>query len=379
MDKVKIIHCADLHFDTPFSDLNNRLSKLRQDELRETFSNIINLCKDEKVQILLVAGDMFDNNSIKRITLQFLKEKFLEIPKVKVFMVAGNHDPLNSRSFYNMIDWPENVHIFSNNFESIVIEELNTVVIGASFKESYEKQSLLKDYHVENNLEKYIKLMVLHGEVSKVEDGNEYNPIREEEIENLGVNYLALGHRHGFSGIKKCGTTHYAYCGCPEGRGFDELGEKGIIIGEIYKDNLELEFKPVNKRTYYEIEVDVTGATSKDVIKNQILNSVDNKHRENIYKVILMGELSEEFILDINILQNSLEQNFFALKLKDSTSIKLDIEKLSKEYSIKGLFSAKMLEKINKAETEAEKEKLIKALKIGLQSLSKEEVTFNDN
>ncbi|GKX65074.1 metallophosphoesterase family protein [Inconstantimicrobium mannanitabidum] len=379
MDKVKIVHCADLHFDTPFSDLDTKLSKIRQDELRDTFSKIIHLCKVKNAEILLIAGDVFDNSSVKKITLQFLKEKFMEIPEVRIFIVAGNHDPLNNRSFYNMIDWPSNVHIFSNQFESVVIEELNTVVIGASFKESYEKKSLLRDYNSDNSFQKYIKLMILHGDVSQVEDGNEYNPITETEIARTSVDYLALGHKHAFSGIKRSGNTFYAYCGCPEGRGYDELGEKGVIIGEVYRENVQLEFVPTNKRNYKELQVDVSGIISKEGIVKRVLSEVDSNSINDIYRILLKGEIDEDFVVDINSLQNSLERYFFSVKVKDDTTIKVDVNKLSKEYSIKGLFSAKMLEKINTAANEEEKEKLIRAFKIGLQSLSKEEVNLGDN
>lgn len=373
MDKVRIVHCSDLHFDTPFGDLDSRLSQIRQEEIRETFSKIIDLCKSEKADILLICGDLFDNYSVKKMTLHFLKDKFLEIPGVRVFMVAGNHDPLNERSFYKMIEWPDNVYIFENQIEEVKIEELKTTVIGASFKENYEKKSQLSKYFLGNN-DDNIRIMLMHGEITDREDSNEYNPITEQQIESTKVSYAALGHRHAFSGLKKCGMTTYAYCGCPEGRGFDEVGPKGIIVGDVYNNGVNLEFVPLNKRTYYEIEVDITGAMSNDFIKSKVIAAVDENHHNNIYCINLKGEISDEFILNTDTISSIVKPYFFAVKIKDKSTVKLDIEKLSREYSIKGLFSAKMLKKIEEAENEDEKEKLMKALKIGLQSLSAQEV-----
>lgn len=373
MEKVRIVHCADLHFDTPFSDLKSSLSKIRQEEIRETFSRIIEICKDENADILLICGDVFDNYSVKKITLQFLKEKFEEISNVRVFIVAGNHDPLNERSFYKMVDWPSNVHIFSNTMEEVQINDINVTVIGQSFKNNYEKVSQLDNYFPGNS-ENDIRIMMMHGEVTDIESSNEYNPVKEKEIEKSRVSYLALGHRHSFSGFKKCGMTTYAYSGCPEGRGFDELGDKGIIVGDVYKDHVDLKFVPICKRKYQVIKVDISGLMSNDSIKSKILSKTYDNCSNDIYKVILEGEVSDEFIINTDIIMNSIKSYFFDVKVKDKTTVKVDIKKLSKEYSIRGIFSAKMLKKIEEAASEEEKECLINALKIGLQSLSMQEV-----
>ena len=61
MKKIKIMHSADLHFDTPFNDVDESQSKLNREELKEVFNKIINICNKESVDIFLLAGDIFDN------------------------------------------------------------------------------------------------------------------------------------------------------------------------------------------------------------------------------------------------------------------------------------------------------------------------------
>lgn len=380
MNKIKILHCADLHFDTSFSELPHSLAEIKKEELKETFSNIIDFGKKEKVNLIFIAGDLFDNLRVTKSTLDFIRRKLEEIKDIRVFIAAGNHDPFNKKSFYELIEWPENVHIFNNIFERVEIEQFGTVIYGASFHASYIKESMLRSFESEQEHKNLIKLMVLHGEVASSEGGNEYNPITIDDIEKCGVDYLALGHRHFFSGIKRAGNTYYAYSGCPEGRGFDETGDKGIIVGEIGVNYANLEFIPICKRRYFIEQVDVTDCKSYEEIKERILLSIkDNKKDQNLYKIVLKGELREDFIINLDVLQEKIKNYFYFLKMEDNTSLKIDFDELSKEFSIKGIYARKLLKRIKDASNEETKRILTIALKLGIQSLSEGDVRLDEN
>ncbi|GIM29180.1 exonuclease SbcCD subunit D [Clostridium polyendosporum] len=380
MNKIKILHCGDLHFDTPFSELPHSLAEIKKEELREIFSNIIDFGRKEKVNLIFIAGDLFDNLRVTKSTLDFIRKKFEEIKNIGVFIAAGNHDPFNKKSFYELIEWSENVHIFSDTFEAIEIEEFGTVVYGASFGTSYVKESMLKNFKSEEKHKNLIKLMILHGDVASSEGGNEYNPITIDDIEKCGVDYLALGHRHFFSGIKRAGNTYYAYSGCPEGRGFDETGDKGIILGEIGINYANLSFISVCKRRYFIEQVDVTDCKSYEEIKERILLSIkDNKKEENLYKIVLKGELTEDFIINLDVLQEKLKNYFYFFKMEDNTSLKIDFDELSREFSIKGIYARKLLKSIKEESNEETKKILTLALKLGIQSLSEGDVRLDEN
>ena len=100
MNKVKILHCADLHFDTPFKELNKEISQVSKEELLQVFKNIIDLTINENVEVLLIAGDVFDNLTVNKNTLFFISNQMKRIENVKVFISPGNHDPYNEKSFY---------------------------------------------------------------------------------------------------------------------------------------------------------------------------------------------------------------------------------------------------------------------------------------
>ena len=375
MNKVKVLHCADLHFDTPFKELSKEVSDTSKNELLEVFKKIIDLAIEENIEVLLIAGDVFDNLTVNKNTLFFIANELKRIEKVKVFISPGNHDPYNEKSFYKMVNWPDNVYIFKGELEYKEVSELNLVVWGAGFNASYEHESLLKEINVDRSK---INIMVIHGEVEKGNSKNEYNPIYINDIYKSNIDYIALGHRHKFSGILKEGMTTYAYSGCPQGRGFDEEGEKGVIIGEVYKGGTNLSFLPVCKRKYITKEIDITGTNNYDEVIFKLLSDLsDEEIHKNFYKIILKGELKEHFNLKESVLIEKLKNKFYYIKIINDTSIEVNLTELSRDYSIKGMFIAKILEKLKDA-SDDDKEILKLALKMGIQCLSEDEVNLND-
>ena len=373
MKKVKILQAGDLHFDTPFKDLNKKVSLISKEELLEVFSKIIELSLINSVDILLLTGDIFDNLTVDKKTLFFIKNQIERIENIRVFISPGNHDPYNEKSFYKMIEWPKNVYVFKDNIENIKIEELKTVVWGAAFTNNYIRKSLLKNIKIE---EEYINIMTIHGELSNSDEGNEYNPITKEDIGWSGLNYIAIGHRHNFSGIKKSNNTYYGYAGCPQGRGFDEVGDKGVILGDITKDTVNLGFIRTSKRNYYIKEIDITNANSYEEIKNIIVKEISEEERNlNFYKIVLKGEVESYFNINEEVILEKVKDYFYFIKIIDNTKIKIDIDTIAKDYSIKGVYARKLLEK---SKEDISEEIIELALKMGVQALSKEEVKLND-
>lgn len=377
MKKIKILHCGDIHFDTPFKELKNELAKKSKEELKEVFNKIIDLCNKEKVSIMLLGGDLFDNYTVSRNTLTFIKDAFSRLEETRVFISPGNHDPYNFKSFYKLIEWPKNVYIFKGELEKVFLEDLGVNVYGAAFNDNYVNESLIKgikDIQKEKDL---INLLLIHGEISNG-GGNEYNPLTLKEIKESGMDYIALGHRHKFNGVLREGDTSYAYSGCPQGRGFDELDDKGVLLGEVSKGYVHLSFVKTSKRRYFERDINITGFFGYREVKKKILDELKEENlKEDIFKINLLGELEATFKIDEKMLEDKLEKDFYFLKVKDKTTIKVDLDSVENENSIKGIFVKNIKEKINTS-SEEEKEIMELALKLGLQSLSEEEVNLDD-
>jgi exonuclease SbcD len=358
---VKILHCADFHFDTPFCDLSGSMGEKRKEDLRETFGNIVNLVQEEDVDLLLLGGDLFDNERVSRMTIDYLIHKFREISDVRVFISPGNHDPYHEKSYYHLVAWPENVHIFRNTWEKVDIEELNVCVYGRGFSRAHHQESLLKGFCVDD-AEK-LNLMLLHGEVVSPGQSSDYNPITTEEIRASGLDYLALGHRHSCTGIAQVGKTFWAYSGCPEGRAFDELGDKGVLLGELSKETCHVVFKRISKRKYFEVTIDLSGCQTYEEIAARILASTSSMEpSQNLFKLILQGELPEQFPLYLSVISEKLEQQFYFLKFVDETTTKVDYQLLAHDFTLRGLFVKKMLQRLEQVAEQTKQTNLIKQI-----------------
>ena len=115
VDMLRILHFADLHLDTPFSSMGrgSQISNERREGLRQVVKRTLSLARERSVDIVTVGGDLYNSDYVSRDTGQFLRQQFSEIAPIRVFIAPGNHDPYTRSSLYAEVDWPNNVHIFT--------------------------------------------------------------------------------------------------------------------------------------------------------------------------------------------------------------------------------------------------------------------------
>ena len=252
---VRFIHGADFHLDSPFSGLTPEQAAQRRGEQRELLDRLAQLARERQADLVLLSGDLLDSEeTVYRETAQALSQSLGAIP-CPVFLAPGNHDCYSPSSVYATLDWPDNVHIFpSGAMERVDLPELNCTVYGRAFLEPRQDRSPLAGFHAEED--GTFRLGCLHGDTAP---NSPYGPITQEEIAASGLDYLALGHIHQYSGLQRAGETFWAYPGCPEGRGFDELGEKGVLYLEAEPGQVTAQFVPLCRRRYQILTVDLTG------------------------------------------------------------------------------------------------------------------------
>ncbi|SMC75074.1 metallophosphoesterase family protein [Papillibacter cinnamivorans] len=360
---IRLIHAADFHLDSPYDALSPEQAVLRRKEGRELLDRLYDLARETRADLLLLAGDLFDCGTVFYETTEAMVRVFGRIG-AKIFIAPGNHDYYSPGSPYGTVRWPENVHIFrSGVVERVILPELGCAVYGAGFTSPLCSSSLLSGFSAAKD--GLTNLMVLHGDLGAADP--RYNPISESDIASSGLAYLALGHKHAFGGVQKAGSTRYAYSGCPEGRGFDELGEKGVLVGEI-DDTVRLRFYPIAKRRYEILKVDLT--ESSDPAK-ALLAVLPTSAENDIYRIILTGESAAE---DLNLvaLTALVKDRFFSVTLRDSTSVRRYIWEQAGEDTLRGLFLRRMREKMDAA-GEEEREKLALAVRFGLAALDNRE------
>lgn len=362
MSTIKLLHAADLHLDSPFEGLPEAKAAQRRTEQRELLGRIADVARDQQVQLVLLSGDLLDSDSAYGETAEELVRTLASIP-APVVIAPGNHDYYSRRSPYYRLHFPSNVHIFTENkIECLDMPEICARVYGAAFTDKYSK-GLLEGFSVEKK-PSTLDIMCIHGEVGKA---SQYNPMSEEEIAASNMDYIALGHIHQGSGLKKAGNTFYSWPGCPEGRGFDELGEKYISLVNIIDGECRIAPISISNRKYEMLPVSLGENEALEAINNALPEDTEN----DIYRIILRGETDSA--PDIDKIKESLENRFFSLQLRDETSLRRDIWEKAGEDSLRGLFLQKLKTMLEKAKDDKEKEKIVQAARWGLAALDKRE------
>ena len=357
---VRIIHAADFHLDSPFRGLSPERAVLRRQEQRELLDRLADLCRERETEVLLLAGDLLDSASTFYETNQALAAA-LERTGARVFIAPGNHDFYQLRSPYAVMKWPDNVHIFTGGWERVPLPELGCVVYGAAFTAPRQEHSLLADFAPEED-EGLVRLMVLHGDTDTAQ--SPYDPIAPEQLALSGMDYAALGHIPAHNGVHRAGNTCWAYPGCPEGRGFDELGEKGVLCGTVDRGAVRLDFVPLCKRKYEIVTADVTGADSAAAAVESILPRLG---KEDICRVLLTGESREEHI-DTRALAALLEGHCWQGEVRDRTALRRDLWGRQGEDSLTGLFLREMALRLEHCAPE-ERRVLERAVRFGMSAL----------
>ena len=291
---IKFIHTADWHLDSPFAALGAEEAAKRRRELRELPNRFADYVKEQGIDLVLLAGDLFDGKNVYRETMEGLTAALGRM-EAKVLIAPGNHDCWGP--MWDKWEWPDNVYIFHKN--AMTTLEMGDVVFhGAAFTAPEQGSSLLSGFQAAEDGKVHIGL--LHGEVAAQ---SRYNPIPTEEAAASGLAYLALGHIHA-AGQVRWGKTLIAWPGCPEGRGFDETGEKGFYQGVIADDGaVSIEFVPFAKRRYQSLTVDVTGKDPRAAVEEALPPDTE----QDFYRILLTGEAER---VEVSALEEALKERF---------------------------------------------------------------------
>ncbi len=329
---LKIIHGADFHLDSPFAGLDPERAAQRREEQRELLDRLAGLAREREAGLVLLAGDLLDSVHVYRETAQALRSA-LEAMPCPVFIAPGNHDFYSRTSLWAALDWPDNVHIFSSGAPERV-ELPGCTLWGRAFTDPHQAACPLEGLAAPGDGGLHIGCF--HGCVGR---GNDYGPIAPEDIAASGLTYLALGHVHQGSGLQKEGGTFWAYPGCPEGRGFDELGEKGVLYIEAEPGEVRAQFVPLAKRRYEIITADITGPLGA---LSAILEELPGRTSDLICRLILTGEGERP---DLAALERTLAPEFYGLTIVDNTRLPTDLWRRREEDALTGLFLRAMWDK----------------------------------
>jgi exonuclease SbcD len=369
---LKILHTADIHLGAKFSGLGNKGTSQRE-QLRATFKNVITTAIDEKVNIFLIAGDLFDANQQPQRNIDLVIEQFnlLGANNIPVCLIPGTHDSLDSSSIYRKVDFEgrcSNLKIFTD--ENISYNEypsLNLTVYGKPNLSNRSYISPLKGLIPSTSSKFHIAMA--HGSFYIPEKIAEDDHVfRLEEIKASGMDYLALGHWHR---VYSCSEKPPAwYSGPPEW--IPDQTEKGEVLLVTLSDahEVKVEHKKLGLRDYNEVEMDMSEMQDLAKLKMRIS---EGANQNLMTRVTLKGLRDAEFIVNPEELETELEEKFFHLSVIDKSHPKSGEITGDEQRLIRNRFIKLMEKQIEGSEWE-EKDIAENALQYGIALLDGKEV-----
>jgi len=358
MKTIKVIHTSDLHLGMTFNSLGER-SKLHRIDCQNVFSNIIDLCIKEKVNALLIAGDLFDSSDAPKSLVKFVIKELerLKDEKINVFISSGNHDPYKKGSVWLEFKFPSNVIIFSStDLEPKEIDNIS--VYGLAY--TNDAKEPLKGFKAEDS--GTFKIGLVHGSTTDINWDEEpeagYRRITKSQIDSSNLDYIALGHFHDMLEIKS--KVKCFYSGCPEPLTFKNNKESCVLLVTYNQGNVTVSPIKTNIRNFETLEIDCTSFESEMELR-KILEK--NKGESNVLKIDLNGSPSLDLNLDIESLEKEFAAKYFFLKVADNVHLP---ENLSEDETIRGHFIKLVRAEIKKEKNSEKRKKLEDALRLGI-------------
>lgn len=384
MKRLKILHGADFHLGARFPALGAQ-GRDREREIMSSFEQSLAYCREEKIQVYLIAGDFLESSTLRSDCLKEIKEGFASIPQTKIFIIAGNHDYYAVNSPYDQA-WPANVKIFRGPLEVVYLEEEDAYIFAASFTASHQRQSLFKDFakidpatkkHFQEAKHKgSIFIGLFHGDLVSPGQESLYNPMDLGELPYGFFDYLALGHIHKRSPIQEKNGILFAYSGCHDGRSFSDSDVKGLYAGYVSQAKVDLEFIPMASRRFLNLRLDISQISSHQDLVHAILDQINEKDRaNNFYRIVLTGKKDKNSYYSLKHLEEKLEDAFYYLELEDQSSFALAFEDLVNDQGLGGELLGNLFHKKDQAEKDGDSNRVLlfdRAIQFTLDALAEE-------
>lgn len=331
---MKIIHCSDLHLDSRMeSNLTSEQAVERNNEIFLTFKRLISYAKENDVKVIMIVGDMFDERRVSERIVELVKGAIYEAEDIDFLYLRGNHD--ENSDVLCKLKQLNNVKLFSDKW---IYYQYGDVTIGSVELDRNNCEVIYDELSLDAAS---TNIVMLHGQES-AQAGEDL--VCLNKLKSKHIKYLALGHLHSYKKEALDLNGEYCYCGCLEGRGFDECGEKGFVLLNVEGKEIKTSFVPFSKRVLHDIHIDITGLRTVNELLTAIEEGTSQLPETDLVKVTLVGTYTTDTNKDIDFLKASLAGRFYFLKIKDESRLLIDSKDYQYDKSLKGEFVRMVLD-----------------------------------
>jgi len=371
MPTLKILHTADLHIGASFASFG-RKARLHRETLRETFAKIVDTALGEGVDVLLIAGDLFDRTfGVSESDISFVLGELRRASELKgIVILPGSHDywapgsvfESNSERFEGI----PNVRLIKPGLDTVRFDGLSLSIQGRALVSNNSSEDLFEG--LEPDPFSSFRVAVAHGSVVEA-----MKPLDDVDIRlslrslSDGFDYVALGHWHSFHDLS---TERFvaAYSGSPELIARDQKGSGFVVLVELGGGEAVMEKRRVGRIKVESLDVDFSGIGSTDELVASIQDSVE-PDESLVLSIEMRGVISIDSNIDLDEAVRQLEDSYHSVVLSGTPpplEIPRSIIEDVPENTVAGRFVRIMLERIDASEGE-EKRVYEEALQIGYQ------------
>lgn len=322
---VKFIHTSDWQLGMTRAFLSeeaaSRFSQARIDAL----STLGKLAKEHEAQFIIVAGDVFESNQLSKQTLMRTLDALESMP-VPIFLLPGNHDPLDGSSIFSTKEFERSGDhiIVLTDMAPVPVPGLSGVeVVGAPWRTKHPSSDLCKDLAESlEPAEGVIRVAVGHGQVDTLSPDASRPEIIDLELAEQAVDagkfhYLGLGDRHSVTKVGSTGRVHYS--GAPVATAFDEVDpNRALLIEMTDKGNCDVTPLEVGNWQFMAEAFAMNGPDDLELFQKW-LNDLPNKECTAV-KVGFEGSINLATAAALDDLMENKAEVFASLKRRDRTT-----------------------------------------------------------
>ncbi len=330
---MKIIHCGDLHLGSSLKSICDNKEE-RKKEIDNAFVKLIDYAIENGIYNVILSGDVFDSNMVISTDKNFFYSLIKQHPEITFYYLKGNHDNKTS-----IIEEYENLKTF--NDQGWTYYNIDNITICGLEITNNNQEILYNDLILNPNR---VNIVVLHGDINKDLD--------LRRLANRNIDYLALGHLHCYKQISLDDRGTAIYCGCLEGRNFNETGSKGFVLLDIDDQQIKPQFIKNSIREIYLKTITFNNMTSLHEAITYIQEQLSGINPNSIIRLSLNGKVTfnpEELDCIKNVF------NFYYLEIINEVTKSIDITKYAHDLSLKGEFVRLVLNDVSLDDSQKEK------------------------
>jgi len=345
---LRLLHTADVHLGARHADLGTQAAAQRERQF-DAFRATVDLAIAEKVDAVLIAGDLFDSNvqprrSVERVATEL---KRLVGARIRTVIVPGTHDVYDGASIYRAYDLPalagavgsDLVTVLTPDRPDIHFKSLDAVVFGRCFETKRAPRSPLADFDAKGDSRATWRIGLLHGALA-IPDRTDHDDVvfSKDEVAASGLDYLALGHWHSVL-HGKAGSTSYAYAGAPEPVALDQDRAGKVLLVSLdqheSKKTVAIEERQVGRTRFERLEIDAAKPASQPALVEALRKRADP---DLVLDVQVIGVRPDALDLHVDEVVDQLAGSFLKIRVRDRSTAPLTEGPIPSAETILGAF-----------------------------------------